>query len=144
MASFDYKRYLPSLELVFNALKYTLIVSNVLVIIGSLFAIISGKDLGEPEFKNNHVALIFVCVVVMLFCVLGIYAALRQHFALTLTYAVLMTVALLMEIAELSREDVGAFTASAFIVLCAYAYAFLIHRYEKEEAAKRTFSHEVV
>lgn len=142
--AFDYRRFLPSFDLVFVILKYTIVVSNVLIIVGSLFAMISGRDLGEPEFKNNHGAMMFVCVVVILFCSLGIFAALRRHFALMITYAVLMSIALAMEIAELSREDVGAFMASATIVTCAYAFAFMIKQYEKEEQAKRNFSHQAV
>ncbi|KAH9419892.1 uncharacterized protein LOC113792563 [Dermatophagoides pteronyssinus] len=134
--------YMPSLESIFKILKWILLVSNGLVIIGSIFVLISGRDLGEPEFRNNHRVLIFACFMIILFCLLGIVGVWRKHFPSVLTYAILMTIALLLEIAELSKEDVGSFFASSAIVLCAYVYAFLIRHYEKQEEMKRVFSHQ--
>jgi len=131
-----------SLDTIFKVLKYILIVSNVLVIIGSIFIAISGKDLGEPEFKNNHAVLLFACFMVLIFCAIGIIGALREHFALTLTYAILMTLALILEVAELSSEDVFSFLISVFIVICAYSYAALIKRTQRLDAIRRSFSHE--
>ncbi|KAI2804978.1 hypothetical protein RDWZM_008230 [Blomia tropicalis] len=138
----NYNNYIPSLETIFNILKCILIVSNALVIVGSLFVLVSGRDLGEPEFKSNHSVLIFACIMVIMFCSLGIFSVWRQHFALVVTYAVLMTIALVLEIAELSKEDVGSFFASAAVVICAYVYAFLIRHYEKNEEMKRVFAHQ--
>ena len=135
--------YTPSISTIFKILKVVLIVCNALVIIGSLFVLISRRDFGEPEFKNHHRVLVFACLIVIGFCSLGIFAVWRQHFTLVMTYAVLMTVALVLEIAELSKEDVNSFLASGAIVLCAYLYAFLIRHYEKEEEVRRTFAHQV-
>lgn len=140
--AFDLKEYLPSLETIFAILKYFLIVCNALVIIGSLFVLLTGRDLNEPEFKNHHGVMVFACLTLILFCTLGIVSVYRKHFALTLTYAILMTIALLMEVAELSREDTGSFFASALIVLAAYGYAFMIHQHKREEELRRTFSHQ--
>ena len=133
---------LMSIESLFKVLKYILIVSNVLIILGSLFIIISGRDLGEPQFKNHHGVLIFACLMVIILCLTGIIGAIKAHFGLILTYAVLMTLALILEVAELSSEDVMSFLISTFIVACAYAYAALIKRIERIELARRTFSHE--
>ena len=138
----NYSNYIPSLDSIFKVLKAILIVSNLLVIIGSLFVLVSGRDLGEPEFRNNHSVLIFACFMVILLCMLGIFSVWRHHFALVMTYAVLMTIALVLEIAELTKEDIGAFLVSAAIVICAYVYAFLIKHYEKQEEMKRVFSHQ--
>lgn len=138
----NYSAYIPSLETIFNVLKSILIVSNALVIIGSVFVLISGRDFGEPELKNHHTVLIYACLMVILFCSLGIFAVWKRNFALVLTYAVLMTIALALEIVELSKDDIGSFLASAAVVICAYVYAFLIRHYEKEEEMKRVFSHQ--
>jgi len=131
-----------SLESIYKVLKYVLIVSNVLIVIGALFLAISGKDLGEAEFKNNHGVLLFACLMVILFCTIGIVGAWKSHFALTLTYAILMTIALILEVAELSSEDVFSFILSIFIVICAFSYAALIKRMQQLELIKRSFSHE--
>ena len=131
-----------NLESVFKVLKYVLIVSNVLIIVGSIFLMLSGRDLGEPEFKHNHSVLIFACFMVMLFCTVGIVGAWKQNFALTITYGTLMTIALILEVAELSSEDAISFCLSTFIVVCAFSYAALIKRNQRLEAVRRTFSHE--
>lgn len=131
-----------SLDSIFTVLKYVLIVSNVMIIIGSLFIAISGKDFNEPELKNNHGVLIFACIMIVIFCLVGIVGAWKKHFALTISYAVLMTLALILEVAELSSEDIGSFLISIFIVSCAFAYAALIKKVEQLEAVRRAFSHE--
>jgi hypothetical protein len=131
-----------NLESIFKVLKYVLIVSNVLIIIGSIFLMLSGRDLGEPEFKHNHSVLIFACFMVILFCTIGILGAWKHNFALTITYATLMTVALILEVAELSSEDVISFCLSIFIVICAFSYAALIKRMQNLEIIRRSFSHE--
>jgi hypothetical protein len=74
------------LEPIFKVLKYVLVVSNVLIIIGAVFLSISGKDFGEPEFKNNHGVVIFACLMVILFCTIGIIGAWKAHFALMSIY----------------------------------------------------------
>jgi len=131
-----------NLDTIFKVLKYILIIANVLIIFGSLFICVSGRDLGEPELKNNHTVLIFACLMVILFCFIGIAGAYKAHFGLIITYSILMTIALILEIAELSHEDIGSYMISLFILCCAFAYAFLIKRIEKLDALRRSFSHE--
>jgi len=132
-----------NLDSIFKILKYVLIIANVLIIFGSLFICATGRDLGElPELKSNHTVLVFACMMVIIFCLIGIAGAYKAHFGLTITYSILMTIALILELAELSSEDVGSFMISVIILVCAFSYAFLIKRIEKLDALRRSFSHE--
>ena len=136
-----------SSKILLSVLKYILIVSNVLLICGSLLLMINGKELVEVEYgeygsRYNHFnenAMIFLVLMSIALFSVGIIGAVKAHLPLTLTYAILMTICLALSTIQLSIRDIWSFLILTFITGCAYLYAALINRIKKIEAATRAF-----
>ena len=134
-----------SSKILFNVLKYILIVSNVLLIAESLLFMICGKELMEvefeeydPRYKNlNENAMIFLVLMSIALLSVGIIGAVKAHLPLTLTYAILMTICLVLSATKLPARDIWSFLLLTFITGCAYSYAALINRIKKIEAATK-------
>ena len=128
-------------KILFNVLKYILIVVNVLFIIGCLLLTICGTELMEVQYEKYHSSkslnqkiLIFVALISIALFSVGIVGAVKAHLPLTLTYAILMTISLVLEAVKLPASGIGSFFILAFVVGCAYLYAVLIHRIKKTQA----------
>ena len=131
-------------KILFNVLKYILIVVNVLFIIGCLLLTICGTELMEVQYEKYHSSkslnqkiLIFVALISIALFSVGIVGAVKAHLPLTLTYAILMTISLVLEAIKLparGASGIGSFLILAFVVGCAYLYAVLIDRIKKTQA----------
>ena len=125
-----------SSKILFSVLKYILIVSNILLIIGCLFLLILGMGLMEAEPKEydskyksvNNTALIFVILVPIGVFLVGIIGAVKEHSLLTLTYAILIIIYMIWNV---FTEAIWEFSFLTFITGCTYLYLALINYIEK-------------
>lgn len=118
------------INLVFKALRYTLIVLNSIVIIGALYFVIFGNDLGGEKLNINKGVLITLVILIIIVTIIGITGAVwwgnktKTHLTIIIVYVISALVMMLIGIILASiyvRNMNGAdVTLTVFIVFICF------------------------
>ncbi len=114
------------LEVISQILRIVLSFSNCIIIVSSFVLIFTGQDLGEPELVQSRKVVIYVCILILMFGLLGLVGSIFQHFGLMIAYSVLWSIIVIIKAAELRPDNCLSFIIALTHCICSAMYAMLI------------------